>query len=178
MNLHWTTTNKYIKIAELFQNYCPIIEVIGSKVKINKSKFQRTLTEKEKFVLYLFNEGAIDKKSAVEIHLRYDNDEIKESIGYLYSKSDNKYYLTDAGKSVFRALKDVITEIIFNEKEICGEVETSLFEPVVNNTIQRIEIKIRIEHNLVRNAETTPKINYKLPIDPRSVTTSSVTVNH
>jgi len=177
-NLHWATTNKYIKIAELIQKYCPIFEVNGAKVKINKSKFQRILTEKEKFVLYLFNEDALDKNNAIAIDKRYDNEEIKESIGYLYNKDMNKFYLTEAGKSIFRSLNDAITDIIFNDKEFCQKEESGLTESINEDTIQKIEIKIRIEYNVVINSETSPKLNYMFPIDSKSINTSGISVNN
>ena len=116
---HWITIKKYLKIFKLIQNYCPQIELKGSKLRIINSKIYKRLGEKEKFILYLFNNHAISPDNAIEIPKEFDLSIISESINYLFKKTEeNKFYLTESGLELYKYFKKDISDLIYNHKEI------------------------------------------------------------
>jgi len=116
---HWITIQKYLQMFNLIQRYCPKIELNGSKLRIIKSEIYRRLSNKEKFILHLYNNQAKDSEHAVNLSIDFDISSISNSIGYLYKKTeDNKFYLTKSGLEMYRYLKKDLSDLIYNNKEI------------------------------------------------------------
>ncbi len=119
LDRHWLTIQKYLKIIEKIQKYCPNIEFDDSKLIINDSKIYKRFSEKEKFIIYLFNQGALNSENAVPIHDDIDFSEISGSINYLYNKTeDNRFYLKESGLNIYRLIKQNLSDLIFNDKKI------------------------------------------------------------
>ncbi len=120
LEYHWITVKKYLKIISLIQEYSPEIQIIDdSKLKIKKSKIYKNLTEKEKIIIYLFNIQAFDQNSAIFLPDDFEISKISKSIGYLFNKTENnKYYLTKSGLDLYKSIKQSLSDLIFNEKEI------------------------------------------------------------
>ncbi len=116
---HWITIQKYLQMFNLIQKYCPKIELKGSKMRITKSEIYRRLNDKEKLILYLFNNQAIDIEHAINLPIDFDISSISESIDYLFKKIENdKYYITKSGLEIYRYLKKDLSDLIYNNKEI------------------------------------------------------------
>lgn len=120
LEYHWITIKKYLKMISLIQEYSPEIQIIDdSKLKIKKSKIYKNLTEKEKTIIYLFNNQAFDQNSAVFLPDDFEISKISKSIGYLFNKTEsNKYYLTKSSLDLYKSIKQSLSDLIFNEKEI------------------------------------------------------------
>ena len=130
---HWLTIKKYIQIINIIQKYCPKIEIIeNTKLKIKISPMYNSLNKKEKLILYLFNKKALDQNNAVHIPINFKISSITESVGYLYEKTEeDKYYLTKSGLNLYKSLKNSISDLIFNEKEIEQVFfETEFYKPL------------------------------------------------
>ena len=138
---HWVTIQKYITIFNLIQKYCPKIELKDSKLKILHSKLYNYLTEKEKFIIHLFNNKAIDSSNTIPLNKDFDYSEISNSIGYLYKKTEeNRFYLTKSGIDVYKSIKHSVSELIHNQKEfseIFGEIKEKFEyeEPIEENYV-------------------------------------------
>jgi len=116
---HWITIQKYLKIFNLIQKYCPKIELDGSKLRIIKSEIYRRLTEKEKLILYLFNNRALNSDNTIKLPETIDISLISESINYLFKKTDdNKFYLTKTGLEFYKYYKKDLSDLIYNNKDI------------------------------------------------------------
>lgn len=123
---HWITIQKYLKIFNTIQKYCPKFELNGSKLKILESKIYQRLSEKEKFILYLYNNQAFDDKSAIHIDHDFNTIKISETIGYLYEKTDdNKFYLKKSGLNKYNLIKQNLIELIYSEKDL-----DEVFKPI------------------------------------------------
>ncbi|MGV9171911.1 MAG: hypothetical protein ACOC44_09220 [Promethearchaeia archaeon] len=119
MDRHWMTIKKYLKIIQLIQKYCPKIELNDSKFRIKQSKIYGRFNGKERLIIYLFNEQALKKEEAVNIPDNFKNESIKESIGYLFHKTENgKYYLDKSALDDYRSINEDLTDLMFNNKEI------------------------------------------------------------
>ena len=120
LDLHWVTIKKYLKIISLIKKYSPNIEIFDdSKLDIVASKIYQSLTKKERFILYLRNNQALDLENGISIPRDFNTQEIVESVGFLFEKTqDNLYYLNSAGLEVFSSIKHDLSDLIFNEKEI------------------------------------------------------------
>jgi hypothetical protein len=80
---------------------------------------QRNLNEKEKFILYLFNHGALNEEKAIELEETHYNEEILESKGYLFDVTENnKCYLNEAGIDLYRSIYHRVSEIIINRRDM------------------------------------------------------------
>lgn len=124
---HWITIERYLKLFKMVQKYCPNFNLEDSNFTVLESKLQRKLNEKEKFILYLFNHGALSEENAVDVSedLKAE-EEVMESKGYLFNVSGNgKYYLNDAGIDLHRSILHRVSDIIINKKEIKPELERS-----------------------------------------------------
>jgi len=116
---HWITIQKYLNIFNLIQKYCPKIELDGSKLRIIESKIYKRLTEKEKLILYLFNNQALNSDSAIILPEKTDLSDISESIDYLFKKTnDNKFYLTKSSLEFYRYFKKDLSDLIYNNRDI------------------------------------------------------------
>lgn len=116
---HWITIERYLKLFNVVQKYCPDFTFEDSNFTILESKMQRNLNEKEKFILYLFNQGALNEEKAIELEEDYFNEDILESKGYLFDITENnKCFLNEAGIDLYRSIHHRITEIIINKKDI------------------------------------------------------------
>ena len=143
---HWITIQKYLTMFNIIQRYCPKIELKGSKLRITKSEIYRRLNDKEKLVLYLYNNQAIDLEHAVNLPIDFNISFISNSIGYLYKKTeDNKLYLTKSGLEIYRYLKKDLSDLIYNNKEIDEIFGTSeelgLFESQTESTQESIFVE-------------------------------------
>lgn len=120
LDFHWNTISKYLKMFKIIQDYCPKFEILDSKLHIINTKLYDRLNNKERFILYLFNRGAISRDKAIEISTKFPRSkEIQQSIGLLYEKIDSgKYYLNKAGLDIYRSIKQNLADLIFNEKKI------------------------------------------------------------
>lgn len=129
---HWITVQKYLNIFNLIQKYSPKIDFYGSKLKIIDSKIYKRLSEKQKFILYLYNNHALTEDTAIELGDIFDIMKIAESIGNLYEKTESdKYFLTKSGLNIYRLIKHNISEMISNKREIeeiFGEEEVQVEE--------------------------------------------------
>lgn len=116
-----------MNIFDLIQKYCPKIELDGSKLRIIKSEIYRRLSEKEKLILYLFNNQALTPECAKKLPENIDISLISESIGYLFKKTnDNNFYLTKSGLEFYRYFKKDLSDLIYNDKqisEVFGSIE-------------------------------------------------------
>lgn len=118
LDLHWLTIKKYMHIISLIQNYAPLIEIKDSKFKIINSDIYNRLNDKEKCILSLNNRKAINEDSAVEIPPRHEK-VIENSIGYLFERTDdNKFYLNEVGRDIYKSIKQDILSLIYEEKSI------------------------------------------------------------
>ncbi len=116
---HWVTIQKYLNIFNIIQKYCPKIKLEDSKLRITKSKVYRKLTEKEKLILFLFNNQALDQDSAVNLPENFERSNISQSINYLFKKTNkDKYYLTKSGLELYRYFKKDLSDLIYNNKDI------------------------------------------------------------
>jgi len=116
---HWITINKYLKIFNFINKYCPKLELNGSRLRIIYSKIYHRLSEKEKFILYLYNNQAFDEKSAVDFIKDLNLEQIEESLNYLFKKTQNsRFYLTESGINKYRLIEQNLSDLIYNEKEI------------------------------------------------------------
>ncbi|MFX1361361.1 MAG: hypothetical protein ACFFDL_15750 [Promethearchaeota archaeon] len=124
---HWITIQKYLNIFDLTQKYCPKIELDGSKLRVIKSEIYRRLSEKEKLILYLFNNQALTPESAKKLPENIDASLISKSIGYLFKKiNDDNFYLTKSGLEFYRYFKENLSDLIYNDKdisEVFGSIE-------------------------------------------------------
>lgn len=112
-------TKKMLKTIERIQKYCPKITVTETKFRITESEIYDRYNDKEKLILYLSSRNAEDKDSAVYIPPRFHSKSMKDSIGYLYKKTDeDKYYLTSSGKNILRLIKEALTSLIYEKKSI------------------------------------------------------------
>ncbi len=118
LDLHWITIKKYIHIISLIQNYAPLIEIKDSKFTIINSDIYNRLNGKEKCILWLFNRRAINEDSAVELSPIYEKI-LENSIGYLFERTDdNKFYLNEVGRDIYKSIKQDILSLIYEEKSI------------------------------------------------------------
>ncbi len=146
---HWITIQKYLQMFNLIQRYCPKIELNGSKLRIIKSEIYRRLSNKEKFILHLYNNQAKDSEHAVNLSIDFDISSISNSIGYLYKKTeDNKFYLTKSGLEMYRYLKKDLSDLIYNNKEI-DEVFGTSEELILTET----ESESKPEFDFIRPVE-------------------------
>ncbi len=151
---HWKTIKKYIKMFQIIKEYCPEIELNNSNLTIRKSKLYQRLDPVERFILYLFNNEAIDPESAVNCPKEFKIEEINESKGYLYKQTGkNKFFLTKSGKNIFRLIKQNLSEIIFQQKSF-----NDLFPYQGENINNERENSIYISHN--NEESSSEKINY------------------
>ncbi len=123
---HWITIKKYLKICNLINKYCPKFELYGSRFRITNSKIYQRLSEKEKFILFLFNNQAFDEDSAMDFSVSLNKSGLDDSIDYLYKKTEsNKFYLTKSGINKYKLIEQNLTELIYNEKKIDEVFEKS-----------------------------------------------------
>ncbi len=116
---HWITIQKYFTIFNLIQNYCPKIQINGSKFKIIESEIYNRLNDKEKFIMHLTNKKAFNPDSAIKIPHNINLPKISKSIGFLFKKTDdNRFYITKSGLNIYASLKQSISDLIYNEKDI------------------------------------------------------------
>ncbi|MGV9174238.1 MAG: hypothetical protein ACOC35_16950, partial [Promethearchaeia archaeon] len=95
---HWKTIQKYLKMFNIIKKSCPQFELNDSKLTIKESELYSRLNPKERLILYLYNEGAKNAKTAVEIPNEFRTEEIGESEGYLYKHTEkNRFHLTKSG---------------------------------------------------------------------------------
>lgn len=118
IELHWSTIQKYFKIGILIKNYFPKIQLSDSKFLINSAPLYELLNEKEKFIIYLFNNKALNIDNAVDFPEVFNAQMISESISFLYMKTeDNKYYLISSGFDVYKSILRKFSNIIYNNLE-------------------------------------------------------------
>ncbi|MFO8020803.1 MAG: hypothetical protein R6U96_19425 [Promethearchaeia archaeon] len=114
---HWKTIQKYLKMFKIIKKYCPQIELNESKLTIKESELYKRLNPKERLILYLFNEGAKNADTAVEIPNEFQTEELGESEGYLYKRTEeNKFHLTRSGLNIYRLIKQNWSKVIYQKE--------------------------------------------------------------
>ncbi|TXT59802.1 MAG: hypothetical protein BAJALOKI2v1_170056 [Promethearchaeota archaeon] len=119
MDRHWITIKKYLKIIQIIQKFSPEIKLEDSKFEIKNSKIYERFNEKEKLILYLFNNEALREDQAIKLPDSLFNINIQEYSGYLFHKvEENKYYLSKAGMDLYKSINRDLTDLIYNNKDV------------------------------------------------------------
>ncbi len=156
--LHWKTTNDYMKILNYLQSFSPKIKINDkNKIQIiNYSEAFNKLSLSQKILVSLYENKAINEKSALLIEKIFIDADIQISLEDLVAKEnikktseDSKYYITKRGKLNVISFYSDITKSIFKiydlEQESSINVESNDFQ---NHLKQQNEILVKQYHEI------------------------------
>lgn len=123
LNLHWQTIKRYLKIISIVKRSSPQVILNDSKFQILFSKFYKSFSDKERFVIYLHQSNAINEDNAVEISEDFNVSSIEDSIGNLYNRVGDRFYLTEMGIELFDAINSQISKKILKGDPDFREIE-------------------------------------------------------
>lgn len=127
LDLHWQTVKRYLKIISIVQKSSPQIILNDSNFQILFSKFYKSFSDKERFVIYLHQRDAINESNAAEVSEDFKVSSIEDSIGNLYKCVGDRFYLTEMGMELFDAINSQISKRILKDKSDFREREVQTY---------------------------------------------------
>ncbi|MHA1758521.1 MAG: hypothetical protein ACTSVV_17275 [Promethearchaeota archaeon] len=155
--IHWTTTEKYLKLLDYIQNFVPNFKLLindlgkieGIKL-LSKNKNYSKLDKKDKVIIKLYENDAFSSEKATKIESDLNSElESLKKFG-LINEISNKFFLTKSGRLV--AL-NLLTDLQKNIQNL-DEIKIDIFQRHQEFILKKILDEIFLIKTLIQKEPT------------------------